>query len=324
MPIKNISPDDLANIANAKKSVEDEFSLPKENLIKKDQTSQIYTEDDKVIISNDEEEIVLKPKKSYFEPDPVKFRLISGNYFIKNNLTKNNEIFVRPWNTEDELKITKIRNIEDFNRICNEIFQSCVKTDIDIYELALIDKLPLFVFILAITYGNKVPIKSLMNCEICQNNDAIEVTVDLLKDLEYVYLPDDLEYPFTLHLSSYPKDNITIRYIYPSLKHEKFFIDNRSQENLFDSLRHIIIEIKGKKANGRDVTKNDLNDIIKFLNAEDKASIKRNIANISDYGMKLETEKYHCSNEKCVYNKEKTNIVLTFEEILSSLFAKLK
>ena len=139
------------------------------------------------------------------------------------------------------------------------------------------------------------------------------------------YIPDDIEYPFTVKLTSYPKDDITIRYVYPSLKHEKFFTDSGNKsDNLFDSLRHIIIEFKGKKANGKEITKNDLNDIIKYLNAEDKLKIRKNINDMSTYGINLETERYHCSKENCVYNKERKKIYLNFEGILSSLFMKLK
>jgi hypothetical protein len=149
MPIKNISPDDLDKIASANQSTVSEKYLPKENLIKKDE--DIQNENENVILQTEEDdEIILTPKRSYFEPDPVPYRLISGNHFIKKNLTKNNEIYVRPWNTEDEMKITKITGAEDFNRICNEIFISCVKSDIDIYELSIVDKLPLFIFILVI------------------------------------------------------------------------------------------------------------------------------------------------------------------------------
>ena len=319
MAIKNISPDDLENLSNESKK--EEKYLPKENLIKNEEI--VFNEDDRIIMETDNEEIILKPKKSYFEPDPVPYKLISKNYFIKSNLTKNAEIFVRPWNTEDEMKISRINTTEDFNRICNEIFNSCVKSDIDIYEMALVDKLPLFVFILVITYGNKVSVKKLMDCDVCENDPEVDVTVDLLKDLEYKYLPDDLEYPFVMKLTSYPKDDITIKYVYPSLKHEKFFMETNS-DNLIDSLRHIIIEMKGKKANGKDVTKNDLSDIIKYLNADDKTKIRKNIADISNYGINLETDKYSCSKEKCIYNKERKKIFLTFEKILASLFLKLK
>ena len=324
MAIKNISPDDLEKLS--KENKKEENFLPKENVVKnQQQIFQSQESEERVIVeTDDDEEIVLKPKKSYFEPDPVPYKLISKNYFIKNNLTKNAEIFVRPWNTEDEVKISRINTTEDFNKICNEIFSSCVKSDIDIYELALVDKLPLFIFILVITYGSKVSVKKLMDCEVCENDSDVDVTVDLLKDLEYKYIPDDLEYPFVMKLTSYPKDDITIKYVYPSLKHEKFFLDSGTSDNLIDSLRHIIIEMKGKKANGKDVTKNDLSDIIKYLNADDKTKIRKSIADVSSYGINLETDKYSCSKENCIYNKERKKIFLTFEKILASLFLKLR
>ena len=242
MSIKNISPEDLEKLSKKPKN---ENLLSDENLVKNIESTRETSEEIPMAVQ-DEEDVVLKPKKSYFEPDPVPYKLISGNHFIKNNLTKNNEIFVRPWNTEDELKISKIKSIDDFNRICNEIFMSCIKSDIDVYELALVDKLPLFVFILVITYGSKVSVKSLMDCEQCEKDETVDVTVDLLNDLEYKYLPEEMDYPFSLKLTSYPKDNISIRYVYPSLKHEKFFIDTTESDNLINSLRHIIIELKGK------------------------------------------------------------------------------
>jgi hypothetical protein len=319
MSIKNISPEDLEKLSKKPKN---ENLLSDENLVKNIESIRETSEEIPMAVQ-DEDDVVLKPKKSYFEPDPVPYRLISGRYFVKKNLTSNNEIFVRPWNTEDELKISKISTTDDFNRVCNEIFQSCVKTDIDIYELSLVDKLPLFVFILVITYGSKVSIKKLMDCEICENDKDIDVSVDLLNDLEYKYLPDNMEYPFSVNLTSYPKDDITIKYVYPSLKHEKFFLDN-SSDNLFESLRYIIVELKGKKANGKEVTKNDLSDIIKFLNAEDKMKIRKNMNEISNYGINLETDKYQCSNINCIYSKERKKIFLTFENILTSLFSKLK
>lgn len=320
MSIKNISPEDLENLA--KKSKSDEKNISKENIIKtEDYMSSIQNQEEQKIIIDDE--VVLKPKKSYFEPDPVPYRLISGRYFVKKNLTSNNEIFVRPWNTEDELKISKIMGTDDFNRVCNEIFISCVKSDIDIYELSMVDKLPLFIFILVITYGSKVSVKPLMECEICESDRSVEVFVDLLNDLEYKYLPDNMEYPFSVKLTSYPKDDITIKYVYPSLKHEKFFLDG-STENIFESLRHLVVEMKGKKANGKEITKNDLGDIIKYLNANDKLEIRKNMNEISEYGINLETDKYHCTKENCVYTKERKKIFLTFENILTSLFSKLK
>ena len=85
-----------------------------------------------------------------------------------------------------------------------------------------------------------------------------------------------------------------------------------------------MIELKGKKANGKELTKNDLNDIVKFLNADDKMKIRKSISEISSYGINLETDKYKCSKDSCIYNKERKKIFLTFENILSSLFSKLK
>lgn len=321
MSIKNISPEELENLSKSNKIKQNDEFLPKENLIKSNQNNDSFDEE-KV---RNEENVILKPKRSYFEPDSVPYKLISGNYFIKSNLTSNNEIFVRPWNTEDEMKISKISGVDDFNKVCNEIFSSCVKSDIDIYELSLVDKLPLFIFILVITYGSEVSVKKLMDCEICENEDTISVTVDLLNDLEYKYIPNDIEYPFKVKLTSYPKDDIVIKYVYPSLKHERFFVETGSKnDNLFDSLRHIIVEFKGKKANGKEITKNDLSDIIKYLNSDDKMKIRKNINDMSNYGINLETDRYKCSKENCVYNKERKKIYLNFENILSSLFNKLK
>lgn len=318
MAIKNISPEDLENLS--KEKIENKKYLPEENLIRQD---ELGTETEE-IETNNHDDVVLKPKKSYFEPDAVPYKLISRNYFIKKNLTKNNEIYVRPWNTDDELKISKISNTEDFNKICNEIFNSCVKSEIDIYELALVDKLPLFIFILVITYGKDISVKKLMDCDICENDENIDVTIDLLKDLEYKYLPDNLEYPFSMKLTSYPKDDINIKYVFPSIKHEKFFLEKGGNDSLIDSLRHIIIELKGKKSNGKEVTKNDLGDIIKYLNANDKTEIRKTIGEISKYGINLETDKYKCSKEACIHNKERKKIFLTFENILASLFFKIK
>jgi hypothetical protein len=321
MPIKNISPEELEKIS--KREVVEEKYIPKENIIK-NKNEEENREEEKVHLQTEDDEIILKPKKSYFEPDPFKYKLISGRHFIKKNLTSNNEIFVRPWNTEDELKISRISGLEDFNRICNEIFASCVKTDIDIYDLSLVDKLPLFIFILIITYGSKVSIKTLMDCEICKDDKDIDVSVDLLNDIEYRYMPDDLEYPFNIKLTSYPKDDITIRYGFPSLKHEKFFVEAGKSDNIFESLRHVIVDFKGKKSNGKEITKNDLGDIIKFLNSDDKTKIRKSLNDMADYGIKLQTDRYTCTKEGCVYNKERKKINLSFETILASLFLKLK
>ena len=325
MSIKNISPEELEALSKAPKK-EDNKYIPKENIIKNNFNDDDEEIDDKVILETENENIILKPKKSYFEPDPVPYKLISGKHFIKKNLTSNSEIFVRPWSTEEELKLTKINGVEDFNKICNEIFSASIKSDIDIYELSIADKLPLFIFILVITYGSKVSVKKLLECEICENDETIDVSIDLIKDLEYKYMPDDLEYPFSIKLKSYPKDNIAIKYVFPSLKHEKFFVDsfNSKSDNLFESFRHIIVEFKGHKANGKEISKNELSDVIKFLNAEDKLTIRKNINEMSNYGLRLETDRYTCSKENCVYNKERKKIFLTFESILASLFMKLK
>ena len=96
--------------------------------------------------------IPMKPQDD-FEPDPLPFKLPSGKKVIHSKyLTENNEIFVRKLSLKEEGFFAEISSGKDFYSGMNRILRECIKTDIHENTLSAIDKIPLIIFILAISF----------------------------------------------------------------------------------------------------------------------------------------------------------------------------
>ena len=98
MAIRNPSPEEIDRLLN-KNVVSLEETKKEEKVLqnKKNNNTAVYQNE-------------LKPKKSRFEPDPIKCQLISGSNYIEDGF-----IFVRRLNTEEEAKLTEIKDAKSLN-----------------------------------------------------------------------------------------------------------------------------------------------------------------------------------------------------------------
>jgi len=293
------------------------------------------------------QEQILKPKRSQFEPDPVFFKLPSGSKAIdKKFLSDDNEILVRRMaspeeeilieaveklkepNPSDENFLQKLIEIENsLENAFTKILNNVIKTNIQAEELFIIDKLPLIIFVFAISYDKNIKLsqKEMANqCSVCkkQTEDESEeiskwdVTVDLLSDLDVSHAPDSFEFPFVQTLTSFPDTDIDVVFDFPKIKTEQE-LNNRKE--ITAALKKLLLDVQGTKANGKTIEKRDWDDILKFLNKPDKTSIAKRIQDFSvQFGWHGKCS-VDCSNVNCPLVKNNTQIEISFQSILNKI-----
>lgn len=263
-----------------------------------------------------------------FEPKPYPFKLVSGNKIIPaEKLTENNEIFVRRMSyTEKNEFLTlmaktvqhgeTIEGIESFfKNSFNFIIKSCVKSNIDYEQLSEIDKIPLFLFIIGLTYGEYFPISKSTKREMGLSEDE-RIEVSLLNGLNIAYVPDSFEYPFRFKLS-YPDTNITMTMHYPRIKDEALLF---SKGNGLTFIKNLVIKISGTKKNGNDVAKNDTDNIITYLPDEDIEAIRFKMKEFSEFGMGKTTRDFVCDNPDIVPD----SVPIDLGDFVEHLMIKIK
>lgn len=294
-------------------------SIPKAVIMKKEDLENSNKTNS---FSNNNSQIPMK-KSEEFEPEPELFKLPSSNKVINDKyLTENKEIFVRKLSLKEEGIMGTISKGNSFYKELNTILGNCIKTDISESLLSAIDKIPLIIFILGITYGRKYNIGPLSECKTC--GETNEVILDIIKDLEIQYIPEDYEYPFKLNLS-YPDSDINLSFHYPRVMNEEIL----ENDSLFEHIKSLIINITGVKKNGKPVSKEDWDAIITYLPQEDKDKITDFINEFSKFGIKLKTDKFSCKKaetegkdqcEMCLKDK-KINVDL--ERIFTMIASKV-
>lgn len=271
-------------------------------------------------------EDLLKPKTDYFEPDPIPFRLPSGSFVVdKKYLTDKNEIFIRRLSAPEEKFFTKMKEKKDLMSSINKSLDAIIKTkNVSVNDLSLIDKLALFIYVIAITYGSTINIADKLDCKACvkEGSEKTKVIVNILDDLEIKYVPDDYEYPFKVKLNNYKDCDITVVYEYPTIRLENFFIDEEDSD-VVEAIKSLIIDVYGKKANGNPVQKTERDGLLKFLSVEDRVAIRDKISDFSKYGIQLTTTKYSCTNNKCPFVSEATPINIGLDVMIEKMLSSV-
>lgn len=266
------------------------------------------------------------PLKAFdeFEPEPEKFRLPSGSKVINQNLlTKNNEIFVRKLSLKEEGIFSEIAKSEKFFIELNKVLSNCIKTDISEKGLSAIDKIPLIIFILALTYGKEYNIGPIKECKTCDPKN--EVILNLIDDIEIKYVEDTYQYPITLKLS-FPNTNIIMTMHYPRLLNEDITF---TSDNILEQIENLTISISGTKKDGSKVKIQDYKNIITYLQQEDKEFILEKLTEFSQYGIQTETKKFKCSKacisgeHECHMLKENKKIDINLEKIFLAIAKKI-
>jgi hypothetical protein len=298
MAIRNPSPEELEQILN--KNVE-HVSI-NDTVKESNKNNDSVKNNDNQIIQNVPVG-ALKPKRSRFEPDPVKCHLISGPNYVSEGY-----IYVRRLNTEEESKLTQIKDAASLNSIINSIFQTAIKTNISINEMPLIDKMYVFIFILNISYVKEIKINDLISCEDC--NDDYPYNVNFIDDLKINKLDKNVA-PFKLSLVSFDQ-SYELCFNLPRIKNENS-IYNKDVSEIISS---ITIYLRDEK--GVDVPQEEWSEMLKWIDNEDKKKITEILTNVSSYGEKINLEINNCNNPSCRLKGKTQKIPI--EELFTIMF----
>jgi hypothetical protein len=294
MAIRNPSQEELQRLLN------------KDTVELNDSSSKIKKEEKKSSFTSYINE--LKPKKSKFEPEPIKCELISNKHYIQDGF-----IYVRRLNTEEEARLTEIKDSASLNKVINSIFETAVKSNVPTIEMPLIDKLHVFSFILGISYGDKIQINDLIDCKNCR--DEYPININFLKDLNPIVVSDEIQLPFKINLNSFDK-KYELCFNIPKVKDE----ENIYNRDISEVISGLIIFLRDE--NGIDVPKEEWKEMMKWLSLEDKQAISDSLNKINIYGSSLEyIVDNKCTNPNCCMKGEKVS--LKIEDIYLRLMTSI-
>lgn len=260
----------------------------------------------------------IKPQKSSFEPKPVVFKLPSGKIIVDSG-----EIMIRRMTTIEESVFQEaiaknVQNgsfdIRSFLGIITRSLSTCIKSEIDILRLSLIDKIALFMFIIAISYGETHDVN--LRCSNC--GEITSHRINILKDIAPTYVPDNYVYPHPITLTSF--DNPCILYaVFPRIENENLFFT--SLANLMAQLETITYKIEGRSNEGTLIEEKDYNEILSNLNKDDKEKIKNFVSGFGQFGTSLVTVIPElCHNTQCEEYKKPQGVTVPLEELIIKVF----
>ena len=303
--IQNISPEEVENL---KKKVKE-----KETVEVFRDTADVKTP------TNTIEDVQLKQKSSVFEPNPVKYRLLTTNNVIKKNLTSNEEIFIRRMGGEEDIHLQSMlytENIFEVNTAITKIIEGCIKSNIDVRTIPILEKIPLFLFILSISLEDNFDAAPIPGCKTCDDDTKVYLK---FSDFEKIYMPkDSQDYPKKLKLQTYKDANINIELELPKLGSEGMFLENsKNKQEYIQKLLQIISNIYGTKPDGEEVRKSDWVEIINFLDIDNKEAIKELQDKwAEDYKLSSDIKITHCTNPECCMLKTNTKVNFNMYELM--------
>ena len=261
----------------------------------------------------------LKPSTT-FEPKPIEFLLPSNKLIIPSG-----KIMVRRMTTVEEgmfqetlsklsrsdEKISHRTYIYTFLDTINRAMNNCIKTDIDIYGLSLIDKTPLFLFVMSITYGDMHDVE--LQCSACKKDFTHTLDISTLKNK---IVPENFQYPRIVELMSFPF-KATAYLTYPTIGDEMLWVDNADPIAMYLS---ILSRIEGTTDNNEQIGEKHYEELVKNLHDDDKKKIKAFIAEFSEYGSDVVIEKNVCKDKMCGNYEKLQNVILPIRELFLSIF----
>jgi hypothetical protein len=280
MAIRNPSPEELEKLLN--KDVEKVSINTPTSINEKINNNKVNNNKSDNNITNSPND--LKPKRSRFEPDPIKCSLISGSNFIPEGY-----IFVRRLNTEEESKLSQIKDSTTLNSTINAIFQTAIKSNISISDMPIIDKMYIFAFILNISYVKQINANDLINCEDC--NDKYRNNIDFIDDIKINCL-ESSKTPFNLTLESFDKP-YQLCFNLPKIKNENS-IYNKDVSEIISSITVFLRDEKGI-----DIPQEEWIEIFKWIDNDDKKRITEILTDISSYGENVNLKIEKCNNPSC-------------------------
>jgi len=268
-------------------------------------------------------EIKSKPT-SIFEPKAEEFILPSGNLEIPEG-----KILVRRMTTIEEgifqetvAEMVKEKNLSSalFLESINKVIDNCIKSsDVSVYDLSLIDKSPLFIFILGLTYGFEQTLELQCNgnekIEGCKKTFAHKIN---LGKLDIKYVPEDYEYPKIISLEDSFDFPVKIELVYPKIGDEAPFISDTP--DVLSQFLTMLKNAEGTLPDGNPITEEHYEDICINMHPDDKDKIKKFINDFSEFGSNVYIKKKVCKNPKCVWKEKRQKVLIPMESIFLNVF----
>lgn len=228
---------------------------------------------------------------SFFEPLPELFLLPTRNKIYNGEgITKDGSIYIRRFTTNEENMIqgmlVRDRNkdeltINGFLHIMNDAIDACIKSDVSIYDLAIIDKIPLLVKLISMAYGKKLEV--IIPCEKCEKEHTISINLD--KDFVVNYIDDKFIVPKTIELKKFPFP-VEIDLTIPTIEFEDAF--GGETIDLIEQFKAMIVDARGTKPDGTPITAADIPMIVQAIHKDDKELIKKYIDSYTHIGTDLQ------------------------------------
>lgn len=261
---------------------------------------------------------IIKPDESVFSPEKHLYKLVCGlhNYpHFKGYLTDNGEIYVRRMSATDTSYFIDIMKEEvsfkNFNKAITKIINNCVRTNIDTGKLYLIEKMALFIFIVSLTYGDKISFKA--TCPECGTVYNLEL---LLSDIPIIMMDNNVDIIKNVKLETY-KNPIDLYLHFPYICEEDIYLSADAEQ----SLLLLVNDIVGKRPDGQDINEEDYLDIMKYLNDDDTKKIKDAMDSISEYGIQLDDiDVKLCKTKGCSLKNKNQKVSLPIETIFMKMF----
>ena len=234
-----------------------------------------------------------------------------------NHIDEKNQVWIRRMTAVEEdffYSIMEGLNINTFFEAINKTLANCVRSNIDIYKLSIVEKIPLFLHIHALTYGEVQDFE--FDCVGC---DKMYVRkLNILKDVKVKYMPKKIKFPFKYKLTTY--DNPIDLYLkYPSIEIENVYIDENNKDWL-SKIRILIDKMDGLNPDGEPITKDDYDDIIINLGKDDIKGLSKELDKLSKFGVDLRDIRVNiCDNQGCSMWNKKQIVVLPFQQLFYNM-----
>lgn len=270
--IKNPTPEEIQELLK-KKSGKEVLSEP----VKSEESKK----NDFFTNVNASDETDLKPKKSKFEPDPLPCELVSRGRFYSPG-----RVWMRKMNTEEEARLASISSADSFNKTIDVILSTAVRSNFPITSLSMVDKLPLFTFLLSISYAKSFDIE--VGCSLgCKRSISIE-------ELEIEKIDENVHYPFEDDVQVSNGDSYHIRYRYPSIGDGA-----KNGDDVSDLLTNILINVES--SSGEVLPKKDWREFVNWLSLPAKRIIGEKLDSFSSKGT-FYLYDARCSREDCDFS----------------------
>ena len=255
---------------------------------------------------------------SRFEPKPHFFKLPSRSFTGCEHI-ENDGIYVKRFSTTTEGILSNAliayyndRDMVAFFKQINIVLNDCIRSKVDIEQLALIDQMPLLLFLIGISFGGNSEFE--IECDACQKN--FKHKIDIAKDIEIKYLPDTFNSRATLIFDHSFETPINARITFPRLKYVDLFFDTKADR--VEQYKSILSIERPYDMDDKEYDRY-ATDVINNLNADDKSKIRDYLEEFNKYGATFEIIKPVCQNPDCENYQKPRHLPLELDDIFQAI-----